>query len=80
MKIKSVRRRKEAVVSKYINIPEEVLGINTKLEVLFYVIFFNKLPFLVSVSKRLKFTTIEYILNRLEKELAVSVNKILNFY
>ena len=41
--------------------------LGTGLKVLVDVIFVNKLYFLVSVSKRLKFTTIKYIPNRLEK-------------
>ena len=44
------------------------------------VVFVNTLSFLVSFKKRLKSTTIEYILNRLEKYLDRSVNKILDVY
>ena len=64
MKGKSVRRRPEAVVSHYVDIPEDILGMNAALEVSVEVMFVNKLAFLVSVSRRLKFTTIEYIYNR----------------
>ena len=53
---------------------------NVGLEVSVDIMFFNKLDFLVSVSKRLKFTTIKYIPNRSEKELARSVNKIIYVY
>ena len=53
---------------------------NTNLEVPVDVMFVNKLHFLVSASKRLKFTTVEYTPNRSEKELARSVNKILDVY
>ena len=44
------------------------------------IIFINMLAFLVSMSKRLKFTKIEYIPNELKKELAMSVNNLLDVY
>ena len=53
---------------------------NTGLELSVDAIFINKLAFLVSVSKWLKFTKIEYIPNRLQKELARSINKILDVF
>ena len=80
MEEKSARRRPGALVSNYMETPEDILSMNMGLEVSVDVMFFNKLDFLVSVSKRLKFTTIEYIPNRVEKELARSVNRILYVY
>ena len=64
IKSKSVMRRPEAVVSDYFEILEEILSMNTGLEVSADVMFINNLAFLVSVSKLIKFTTIEYIPNR----------------
>ena len=55
---KSFRRRPEAVVSDYVEIPKGILSMNTGLEVSVNVMFISKLSFLVSVSKILKFTTI----------------------
>ena len=80
MKGKSVSRRSEAVVSYYMGIPEEILAMNTDLEVSVDVMFVKKFPFLVSVMKRLKFMTIKYIANRMEKKLAKSINKIVYLY
>ena len=77
---KSVRRRTESVVSDYIEIPKEILSMDTGLEVSVDVMFVNNMAFLVSVSKQLNFTTIDYIPNSPEKELARSVNKIIDVY
>ena len=68
------------MVDNYMEIPEEILRMNTGLELSVDAIFINKLAFLVSVSKWLKFTKIEYIPNRLQKELARSINKILDVF
>ena len=64
MKGKFVRRCLEAVFYNYVNIPKEILSMDTGLEVFVGVMFVNNLAFLVSVSRRLKFTTIDYIPNR----------------
>ena len=74
MKGKPVRRQPEAVFNDYLEIPREILSMNAGLEVSVDVMFVNKLAFLVSVRKRPKSTTIEYIPNRLERELFKSVN------
>ena len=44
------------------------------------VMFINKLPFLVSISRRLKFTTIEYLSSKNEIALVTSINKIVSYY
>ena len=53
---------------------------NACMEVSVDVVFVNKLNFMVSVIKRLKFTTIEYTPNRSEEELVRSVNKNIDVY
>ena len=80
MKVKSVIRQPEAVVSNYVKIPEEILSINLGLEVSEDVMFVKNLAFLVSVSNIIKFKTIKYTPNSSEKELARSVNKIIDVY
>ena len=44
------------------------------------IMFINKLPFLVSTSRRLKFTTIEYLASKNEIALVTSINKIVSYY
>ena len=42
--------------------------------------FINKLPFLVSIIRRLKFTTIEYLSSKKKIALLTSINKIVSYY
>ena len=42
--------------------------------------FINKLPFLVSISQGLKFTTIEYLSSKNEISLVTSINEIVSYY
>ena len=44
------------------------------------IMFIHKLTFLVSISKGLKFTTIEYLLNISEISLVNSIDKIVSYY
>ena len=44
------------------------------------IMFVNKLPFLVSVIRGMKITTIEYLSSKTEIELLSSINKIVSYY
>ena len=61
LKGKSVRRKPASVVADYVDIPREILKSRKELEVSTDIMFINKLPFLVSISQRLKFAAIEYL-------------------
>ena len=50
-------------------IPKYILYMHTDLEVSVDIMFTNNLTLLVIMSKRLKFTTVQYTQNRTEKEL-----------
>jgi hypothetical protein len=42
--------------------------------------FVNGLPFMVSISRKIKFTTVEYLLGRKKNHLVKSIRKIINLY
>ena len=56
------------------------MDMNTDLEASVDVMFINRMNFLVRANKRLKFTTVDYIPNQSEKDLARSVNRMLDVY
>ena len=58
LKVKSVRRKPASVVMDYVDIPREILESRKELEVLTDIMFIKKLPFLLSIRRRLNFTTI----------------------
>ena len=61
LKVKSVRRNPASVITDYIDIPREILKLFKELEVSTDIIFVNTIMFLVSISRGLKFATIEYL-------------------
>ena len=75
LKGKSVRRKPASVVTDYVEIPREIFKSRKELEVSTDIIFINKLPFLVSISRRLNFTVIEYLSSKNEIALVFSLIK-----
>ena len=75
-----MRQNPASVVTNYVGIPRDILKSHKELEVSTYIMFINKLPFLVSISQRLKFTTIEYISSNNEIALVTPINKIVSYY
>ena len=75
-----MRRKPASVFTDYFEIPREILELRKELEVSTNIMFINKLTFLVSISRRLKFTTIEYLSSKNEIALVTSINKIVSYY
>ena len=78
--MKSVRCKPASIVTDYVEIPREILESRKELEVLPDIISIHKLPLLVSISRRLKFTTIEYLSSKNDITLVTSINKIVSYY
>ena len=79
LKGKLVRRKPASVVTDYVDIPREILESRNDLEVSTDITFIKKLPFLVSISRGLKFTTIEYLSSKKKIALVTSINKIVSY-
>lgn len=63
-----------------IPVPPELLQIHKDLHLAMDLMFINKLPFLVSVSKDLEFTTVEYVVDRKLPQIIRGVKRIFKFY
>ena len=80
LKGKSVRRKPDSLVTDYVDIPREILKSDNELEVSMDIMLIKKLPFLVSITPRHKFTTIEYLASRKKIAPVTSINKIVSYY
>ena len=74
-----MRCKPASVVTDYVEIPREILKSLKEMEVSTYIMFINKLPFLASISRRLKFTTIEYLSSNNKISLVTSIHKIVGY-
>ena len=79
LKGKPVRCKPASVIRDYVEIPREILDLRKELEVSTDIMFIKKLPFLASISRRLKFTTIEYLSRKDKIALVTSINKIVSY-
>ena len=75
-----MRRKPASVVTDYVDINREILESCKELEVSTDNMFINELLFLASISRGLKFTTIEYLSSKNEIALVTSINKIVSYY
>jgi len=64
LKGKTVRQSPKQVQSDYISVPASILAANQYVTLSCDISFINKIPFLVTVSDHIKFTTAEHIKTR----------------
>ena len=75
-----MRRKTARVVTDYVEIPREIIESRKELEVLTDIMFINKLLFLVSISRGLKFNTVEYLSSKNDIALVTSIDKLVSYY
>jgi hypothetical protein len=66
----------DPVMADYVAIPKEILNINKEVTIAAYVMFVNRLPFVTKISRKIKFTTIEYVPRRSQPNLIKYLIKI----
>jgi hypothetical protein len=64
LKGKTTRRTHEPVLTGYVQIPKEILDLNKDVTLTVYVMFVDGIPFVVILSRKIKFTTSEYVPRR----------------
>ena len=80
LKGKTVRKQPGPVVSDYVEIPEEMKQMNWDVELSADIMFVNGLPFLITISRRIMFTTMEFLDDLSEGILFKYIKKDLKLY
>jgi hypothetical protein len=80
LKGKTVRNTPSPVLTDYVKIPQAIIDLNKDVTLAADVMFVCGLGFMVSTSRKLKFTTIEHVPRRTKPILVKSLNKVLNIY
>jgi hypothetical protein len=80
LKGKTVRQSSEAAMTEYVNIPPEIISMNKNVTLSADIMFVNGLPFMISVSRKIKMTTSEHVPNGREASLAKSLKRSFNLY
>jgi hypothetical protein len=68
------------VVTDYVETPKAILDLNKDVTLTADVMFVDGIPFLVTTSRKIKFTTSEYVPRRTKPILIKSLKKVLNIY
>jgi hypothetical protein len=79
LKGKTFRITPPPVVTDYVQILSEIMSLNRNATLAIDIMFVNGLPFLVSISRKIKFTTVEYLIGRKQHHLVNSIKKKLTY-
>jgi hypothetical protein len=78
LKGKTARRTPPPVMTDYI--PQEIIDLNRNLTTTIDIMIVNGLPFLISISHKVKLTTADYLSNRKKPNIAKSIKHIISLY
>ena len=77
---KTTRNKTEPVPSDYVNMPPDILKFHKDVTLAADLMFVNKIPFLITTSRSIQFTTAERLDNRDEETLITGILKVRNLY
>ena len=77
---KTVRRGEKHVTSDILPIPRDILSLYRELTLCVDIMYVNKLPFLVTISRAVKFGTIEFLTNRREDTIGQCIKNVMRLY
>jgi hypothetical protein len=67
-------------MADYVEIPRAILDLNKDVTMAADIMFVNGILFVTTISRKIKFTTIEYVTSRSEPNLTKSLLKIISLY
>jgi hypothetical protein len=77
LKGKTVRITPPPAETDYVQIPKEKMSVNLNVTLVIGIMFVNGLPFVVSISRKMKFTRVEYLLGWKQNHLVQFIRKII---
>ena len=80
LKGKTVRKKPSPVVKDYVAVPHAIIEENRNITLSVDVMFVNRIPFLTSISRHLKFTTAETLQNSTTSQLVQCVTNVKALY
>ena len=77
---KTTRRKPTVVETDYVEIPSEINATLGKVEIVADLMFVNTIPFIITLGKRIKFTTVSNLPNRKATTLLANLKAVRNVY
>ena len=76
----TVRHKTDHVTTYYIAITRDCLALHRFVSLVTDVMFFNNIPFLITISRGIKFVIVEYLSSRTAKELSKNLKRVMKLY
>ena len=80
IKEKTTRQAPEHVRTDYVAVPRDFLKLQKNVTLIVVVIFVNNLPFLITMSRNIRYVTVEHIKTRTAKRLCKAIVRVLRLY
>ena len=80
MKGKTTRTKPNPAVIDYLVMPKNILENNQKITLIIDTMFVNKIPFVTTISRYIKFMTVESIQKRTKLQLSESIKNVIAIY
>jgi hypothetical protein len=77
---KTVGNTPDTVVADYVEIPKEIIDMNKAVTIAADMMLVNGLPFVVTISRKIKLTTTDYVPSRSQSNLVQSIINIVSLY
>jgi hypothetical protein len=77
---KTTRNQPSPVVTDYVNVPEDVMSVHKRITLAADIMYVNKIPFMLTVSRVIQFTTIEKLNNKQDSTLVAAVTQVCRLY
>ena len=80
LKVKNTRTKPNPVVIDFLVMPKNILENNKKITLRIDIMFVNKIPFVTTISRHIKFTTFETIQKRTKSQLSECIKNVIAIY
>ena len=80
LKGKTTRSKPKQVVIDYMEIPKSILECNKNITLSIDIMYVNKIPFVTTISRHVKFTTVEAIQKRTKAQLSENIKNVVAIY
>jgi hypothetical protein len=77
---KTTRNQPSPVVTDYVNVPEDIMFVHKRITLAADIMYVNKIPFMLTVSRVVQFTTIEKLNNKQDSTLVLAITKVCRLY
>ena len=77
---KTTRQKPAPVPTDYFDVPGNIIKLHKDVTLAADIMFVNEIPFFITTSRDIKFTSVEHLKNRQQKSIQAAILKVCNLY